>query len=43
MKPRLDGDDGLVWSQQKHPRNAGARNSVMTFLSQFCFFLNVNP
>jgi hypothetical protein len=33
MKPRLDGadNDGLAWSQQKHPRSAGARISVMSF------------
>jgi hypothetical protein len=33
MKPRLDGadNDGLAWSQQKHPPKAGIRNSVMSF------------
>jgi len=33
MKPRRDGanDDGLVWSQQKHPLNAGIRIFVIAF------------
>src|SRR5258706_3984757 len=43
MKPRLEGadNDRLSWSQQKHPRNTGARNSVMLFLS--LIFLLVIP
>jgi hypothetical protein len=33
MKLRLDDtdDNGLSWSQQKHPRNAGIRSSVTSF------------
>jgi hypothetical protein len=39
MKPRRDGtdNDGLFWSQQKHPRSAGARTSVISFLPDLFF------